>query len=292
MKRIAFIFLCLLLSGCNAKEEAKNFAEMVSISKNAVIKAEEDRNVFVGADISEDVNVKSIGEFEDKCGKHQVYADEFLFSETEKIEKFILECYSQDRIPYIVLKYDNNAENRHFEKQLSELAEVFNRYKVQFMVEIFFNGYYDKNGEKYDFITERLKNPNAVFVGSVEKGNAVFTDILAENADIVCVNGYFENAGDVEKTFNALKNTDKKIILRYGAKYFSSSDCTYRAHDMEEAVKCVYNGTAENENIVGVIYMDKNRRTADRAVYADYSITSEEKIRKLYRELVRKTADL
>ena len=73
MNKIALILLCLILSGCtvnkNSSVKTEEDVKVVSVSRVDGNKIEENKDFFIGADITEDTNVDGISAFEDKTDK-------------------------------------------------------------------------------------------------------------------------------------------------------------------------------------------------------------------------------
>ena len=108
MNKIALILVCLVLSGCtvnkNSTVKTAEDIKTVSVSRIDGNKIEENRDFFIGADITEDTNVDGITAFEEKTGAHELYADEIYINEADKAASFMLECYAAGKTPYIILK--------------------------------------------------------------------------------------------------------------------------------------------------------------------------------------------
>ena len=85
-------------------------------------------------------------------------------------------------------------------------------------------------------------------------------------------------------------NTDKRVIIRFGASSYSSDDCAYTVPEAKKTIADVYDNICTEEGIAGVIYMDKNIRLSEQINYKDYSITSDKSLTDSYSETINEAA--
>ena len=104
MKKIVLFLIAAALTGCAVVKNDKNTAESVAENQETLEVSTgraqgsaigENRDFFIGADITEDTNIDGIDAFEEKFSAHEVYADEIYIDEAERAEAFMLECYSR-----------------------------------------------------------------------------------------------------------------------------------------------------------------------------------------------------
>lgn len=303
MNKIALILLCLLLSGCtvnkNSSVKTAEDVKVVSVSRVDGNKIEENKDFFIGADITEDTNVDGISAFEEKTGVHELYADEIYINEADKAAAFMLECYAAGKTPYIILKNREGISTEQFKSYADELAQAVGKYHLEVMVEILENSYYyDENGENYKYTAEKIAESNdlAEFVWSVKSDDIILVGkyMPEEYVDFICVNGYYSSDKAADRMFSELRkhlNTDKRVIVRFGAVYYSSSDCAYTPDDAKKTIETVYNRTFTDKGIAGVIYMDKNKKLSERINFTDYSVTSDKKLIQAYSDVINGAAE-
>lgn len=303
MKRIALLFLiCLTLSGCARKTAptAEPMEETVNVyvSRNYGSVTEENRDFFIGADITGDQNIDSISDFEEMTAPHDVYAEEVYIDEADRAAQFTLECLAEGKTPYIIIKDRDSVSDDMFSRYAEEMSEAIGRYNVEVMVEILENSYYyDEDGERYACLSELLSEGDGLVkkVWSVKRDDVIMAGkYMPEDADYICVNGYFSDSADADRLFSELRNhlnTDKRVIIRFGAACYSSSDCVYRLDEAVSAVEEVYARAQKDSGIAGIIYMDKNERLSDKVVYTDYSVTSDKKVTEGYGRIIGKARE-
>ncbi|GFI62056.1 hypothetical protein IMSAG049_01229 [Clostridiales bacterium] len=308
MKKIALILLCITLIGCTARhdEPIKEFAEeldmsskedkMVAVSHVIGVIRENNTEYFMGADITGDINVNSIAEFEEITNVHDVYADEIYIDEAEKAAAFMLECYAAGKTPYIIMKNREGIGDELFKAYADVFSEAIGKYQLDVMVEILENSYYyDKDSKKYKYIAEKISEVNgrAQFVWSVRQDDIILIGkyMPEEYVDYICVNGYFQEANTAGRLFSGLKShlsTDNQVIVRFGASSYSSLDCAYTTEEAAKIIDAVYDGVKSDTGIAGVIYMDKNERLFEGINYTDYSVTSDKKLTERYKGIIER----
>lgn len=300
MKKTALFLMILILAGCaapDAKEENAPETEesaVVSTGRISGVKVGENRDFFIGADITEDINVENIDAFEEKFPVHDLYAEEVSVDEGEKAADFILECYSRGKTPYIIIKNKDGIGEEDFKKYAMEMAGALGRYHVRVMAEVLENSYYyDEGGEKYEYLAQLIKEENdlAETIWSVKSDDIILVGSLLpeENTDYICVNGYFSSLDGAERMFSEIRdhlNTDKEVIFRFGAASYSGEDCVYTPEEAEKTVEFVYDSVKKDEGAAGVIYMDKNRKLSDRVIFTDYSVTADKELSEGYIEII------
>ena len=300
MNIIALFLAFILFSGCSA-ENAVEYGEKtreVSVSRLNGNKIEQNTDFFIGADITEDINISNIRDFEEKTGKHEVYAEEVFIDEAEKAEKFILECCADGKKPYIIIKNRDGISSESFKKYADAISEAIGVYQIEVMVEVLENSYYyDESGEKYIYLAEKICDANnyAKTVWSVKSDDIIVVGkyMPKEYVDYICVNGYFESEKAADRLFSELRNhlnTDKGVIIRFGASSYSSDDCAYTVPEAKKTIADVYDNICTDEGIAGVIYMDKNIRLSEQINYKDYSITSDKSLTDSYSETINEAA--
>ena len=303
MKKIVLFLIAAALTGCAAVKNDKNTAESVAENQETLEVSTgraqgstigENRDFFIGADITEDTNIDGIDAFEEKISPHEVYADEIYIDETEKAESFMLECYSRGKMPYIILKNREGISDEDFKKYAGEFAEAVGKYDIEVMIEILENSYYyDENGEKYKYAAKLIKKSNeqAKTVWSVKRDDIILVGSYMpdENVDYICINGYFSSTEDAQRMFSEIRShldTDKKAIFRFGAAAYSTDDCVYRTDEAIETINLVYESVKKDPNAAGIIYMDKNTKLSDKVRYTDYSVTTDKKLSAGYKEII------
>ena len=81
MKKTALFLMILILAGCAATDAPEETAPeteesaVVSTGRISGVKVGENRDFFIGADITEDINVENIDAFEEKFPGHDLYAE-------------------------------------------------------------------------------------------------------------------------------------------------------------------------------------------------------------------------
>lgn len=301
---IIVLFLAIILfTGCSSantgEENTLEEIREVSVSRLNGSRIENNTDFFIGADITEDINVDTIQAFEEMAGTHDVYADEIYIDEADKAENFILECCAAGKRPYIIIKNKDGIGIETYKKYADTMAEAIGHYQVEVMVEILENSYYyDESGEKYNYLAEKIyeANNSAKMIWSVKSDDLILVGkyMPEENVDYICVNGYFDSAEAADRLFSGLRNhlnTDKRVIVRFGAAAYSSDDCIYTIREAKKTIAGVYDKILRDKEIAGVIYMDKNVRLSEQVNYTDYSITSDKTLTKEYFDIIEKAYD-
>lgn len=299
MKRIVFIIVsAVILTGCTVggqitvKTEQTDDKDTVNVLvvRNAGRIIEDNRDYFIGADITEDTNTGSISEFEEKCGAHDVYAEEVYIDEADRAETFILECMAAGKTPYLTVKNRENISESEFREYADSFAEAMGRYGVKVMVEILENSYYyDENGEMFEYLSEKITEaaPQAEKLWSVRYDDVVLADkYMPEDTELVCINGYMSDSAAMLEGLKSFREKDIKAVLRFGVPYYRSSDCTYRADEAAKTIAEVYDAAGKSSDVYGVIYMDKNKRLSDKTLYTDYSVTTDKAMTEKYRQII------
>ncbi len=302
MKRTALLFLsCMVLNGCAAEfsepvVEREETVE-VSVSRNFGSVIEENRDFFLGADIAGDSNIDSIADFEKMTGEHEVYADEVYIDEADRAAEFMLECFAAGRTPYLIIKNRDSISDAKFKEYSDSMAEAVGKYNIEVMVEILENSYYyDENGDRYNYLSETLSQRNKLVkkVWSVKSDDIILAGkYMPDDADYICVNGYFGDEKAADRLFSELRDhldTDKRVIIRFGAACYSSLDCVYTIDEAVSTIETVYAKAMNDKGICGVIYMDKNEKLSDKVIYTDYSVTSDKKVAEGYRKTIENAA--
>ncbi len=295
MKMIVLFFVCMTLSGCIAQKtdmgENKTIEVLVKHIEGNIIK--ENRDFFIGADITADTNVGTIADFEEKTEAHEVYAEEVYIDEAERAEDFILECYAADRKPYIIIKGRTDMGDADFKDNSEKMAQAIGKYNISAMVEILENSYYyDDSGEMYSYLSEKISkaNPLVKTVWSVKADDVILAEkYMPDNADYICIDGYFSTGKEAKKMFSDIRSSfpaKKRIILRFGASGYSTRDCTYTPDSELDIIKGIYNKVCYDTQVCGVIYMDKNEKLNDNVIYTDYSLTNDRKVTNGYKEII------
>ncbi len=303
MKRIALFFICFLLCGCAKNNPVREIPEAeektveVSVSKNYGSVIEDNRDYFIGADITGDTNVEDIVDFEEMTAAHDIYAEEVYIDEANFAENFILECFALGKTPYIIIKNKDSIGEDSFKEYADLMAEAVGKYNIEVMVEILENSYYyDENGDRYNYLYDALKESNELVksVWSVKSDDIILAEkYMPDTADYICVNGYFADEAEAERMFSEMRNhldAGKGVIIRFGAASYSSSDCVYRLDEAVSTIAEVYDKAKKDNSIAGIIYMDKNEKLSDKVVYTDYSVTSDKKVREGYKQIVEEAA--
>lgn len=254
----------------------------------------ENRDFFVGADITEDRNISGIAAFEEKFPAHDIYADEIYIDEADKAGDFMLECYSQGKTPYIIIKNRDSIGTDDLKTYAQEFAEALGKYHIEVIVEILENSYYyDENGEIYKTMASLIKEKNdlAETVWSVKWDDIILVGAYMpdENVDYICINGYFSSKDDAQRMLSEIRthlDTDKRAIFRFGASAYSTEDCVYTTKEALETISLVYDSVKKDMNAAGIIYMDKNIKLSDKVKYTDYSVTSNKELIEGYGEII------
>lgn len=308
MRKIALFLITVILSGCSflktdinsADDNTKEIGALkVSTSRTQGNDIGENRDFFIGADITEDTNVEGISEFEEKFPVHDVYADEVYIDEPQKASDFMLECYSQGKIPYIILKNKDGIGDETFKLYAKEFAEAVGKYQIQVMIEILENSYYyDENGERFKYVAELIKenNEKAKTVWSVKRDDIILVNSYMpdENVDYICINEYFSSMDDAQKMFSEIRthlNTDKNAVFRFGAAAYSTDDCIYTTDEALDTINYIYDSVKKDTDAAGIIYMDKNIKLSDKIKYTDYSVTSDKKLIEGYNSIINDAID-
>lgn len=298
MKRLALFFICAAVFGTGVyiiKDRIKDDTKTVFIQRIKGSKLEKNVDYFTGIDITEDIKIDGIEQFEEKVCSHNLYADEVYIDEDKKAENFILECYAKGKIPYLIIKNREAINQVEFKKYADKMAEAIGRYDVALIVEVLENSYYyDDSGECYNYLSDKIKEENqkAKTVWSVKFDDLIFAkDYMPQNADYICINGYFKDIDEAERTFRDFfnfMNTDKRVIIRFGAAVYSSKNCTYTLDEAVKTIDYVYDKVEDNSIFGGIIYMDKNIKPSKKMLYTDYSITLDDTIISKYKEILEK----
>ena len=298
MNMIVLFLIFTLLSGCSS-----NIAHMISENKlskpkfnvensQALLISECEKEVLIkiGADISQDKKMESIGGFEELAGEHDIYADEIYIDESLAAEKFILKCFAKGKTPYIILKDRQELSEDEFIRCLEEFETVLDKYPINVMIEVFENSYYtDPDGEKYKLFFDIVSNDSVSVGWSLDYDDIMFFDnyVPDENVDFVCINGYLNSDNDAKRFIQAIEDiSDYDIVARFGYIYYSAETCKYTIDEMIRGIENIYGSIKDIENISAIIYMDKNYMGNDQSNYNDYTITSENRILEKYKTLI------
>lgn len=295
MNLVALFLLCITLCGCTSASQ-KIMVDSVNkdVAEDVMAQTSNENELLIGADISEDSIVKEISDFEELTGKHDIYADEIYITESEKAEKFILECYASGKIPYIILKCQDNIRKDSFKESVDKIAETIGKYQVTVFIEIFENGYFfDTDNEYYKYAAEKLYEFNSFVkrVWSVKADDIMIADKYCpeSNVDYICVNGYFNSENEVERFFTEKTQYytgERPLIIRFGAASFISEGCKYTSDEACSTINKVYEKSKIYNDIQGVIYMDKSNRISNKIAYSNYYITIDKKVTEAYKNSI------
>lgn len=295
MNLVALFLLCFTLCGCtSASQKIMVDSTEPNAAEEVMAQTNDEKEFLIGADISEDSIVEDISEFEELTGKHDLYADEIYITESDKAEKFILECYASGKTPYIVLKCQDNIRKESFRESVDQMAETIGKYQVPVFVEIFENGYFnDAGNEYYEYAAQKLyeANPSIKRIWSVKAEDIMIADKYCpeKEVDYICVNGYFDSVNKAERFFAEKEQYytgDKPLMMRFGAVSFTSEDCKYTSDEACGVINKIYEQAKADEDIQGIVYMDKSNRISNKAPYSNYYITIDKKVTEAYKNSI------
>lgn len=295
MNLVALFLLCISLCGCStASEKIMVDKIQTDVTEEVMAQTDTEDKFLYGADISEDNLAKDIPGFEELTGSHDIYADEIYITETQKAENFILECYASGKTPYIIFKAQNNIRKDSFRESIDKMADIIGKYQVPVFIEIFENDYFsDSNNEYYEYAAEKFYEKNAFVkrIWSIKAEDVMIADKYCPDSDVdyVSVNGYFNNVNEAERFFKELNdyyNSDKPLILRFGAVSFTSENCTYTSDEACDIISKVYEDAKKDTDIKGAIYMDKSNRVSNKSAYSNYYITIDRKVTEAYKSSI------
>lgn len=328
MKKIILFYFLIILVGCvqnsqfNLDEKKEDFIDAETVNsilkvnkidktyllhyfedKYEYSKYEPEEKCYLGAYILSNKKVDyDIKSFENIVEKpHSLYMYNLKSGETI-LENWILDCISNMKTPYIVLKIEEDTS------ELEVLIENISMYNIPVFIQI---STLDVSVDPQKYINFyrnasnliRTKMPNAAIVWSVESTNVyeslryypgdLYVDWIGlEVMKILDDKGNYRD-DDIEQYIEQFYYTYQKkkplLISKFAISHFTTYDHVYRINEASEEIINMYDCIANKyPRIKGIIYLDFNGlevKTKNKSK-DNFSVTDNEKMLSTYKSAI------